>query len=303
MAVDYYQVIKDQKIKCAVIGRGELSARSFAKKTGFKPFVGGLNYFLKDKPNTCSHAIVAVGVEELLKTTKKLLKYGIKNILVEKPAGINKEEIEKLSKKTKKNNANVFVAYNRRFFTSVIKAREIIEKDGGVTSFNFEFTEWAHEVENIKNMHEVKKNWFLANSTHVVDLAFYLGGNPKEISCYTEGSLEWHPSASIFSGAGISETGALFSYQANWESAGRWCVDVLTKNNKLIFLPLEKLQVQQKGSVNIDLVKDIDYSLDKKYKPGIFLQVKAFLKTKKFGLLDIYEHARNCEIYERINGR
>ena len=135
MAVDYYQVIKDQKIKCAVIGRGELSARSFAKKTGFKPFVGGLNYFLKDKPNTCSHAIVAVGVEELLKTTKKLLKYGIKNILVEKPAGINKKEIEELSKITKKNNAKVFVAYNRRYFTSVIKAREIIEKDGKVISF------------------------------------------------------------------------------------------------------------------------------------------------------------------------
>ena len=172
-----------------------------------------------------------------------------------------------------------------------------------MTSFNFEFTEWVHEIEKLKKAPVVKENWFLSNSTHVVDMAFYLGGNPKEISCYTEGSLEWHPSASIFSGAGISETGALFSYQANWESAGRWCVEVLTKKNKLIFRPLEKLQVQKKGSVNIDFVKDINYSLDQKYKPGIFLQVKAFLKTKKFGLLDIYEHAINFENYERINGR
>ena len=111
MAVDYYQVIKDQKVKCEVIGRGELSARSFAKKTEFKPFVGGLNYFLKGQPNTCSHAIVAVGVEELLKTTKKLLKYGIKNILVEKPAGINKEEIEEKINALVKENHSISYEY------------------------------------------------------------------------------------------------------------------------------------------------------------------------------------------------
>ena len=50
-----------------------------------------------------------------------------------------------------------------------------------------------------------------------------------------------------FSGAGISISGALFSYQANWQSAGRWSVEILTKKNRLILCPLEELKVQKRG--------------------------------------------------------
>ena len=78
----------------------------------------------------------------------------------------------------------------------------------------------------------------------MVDLAFNLGGIPKELSSFTAGSLDWHPSAAVFSGAGISENGAPFNYRANWESAGRWGVEVLTKEHKLILRPMEKLQIQ-----------------------------------------------------------
>ena len=126
-------------------------------------------------------------------------------------------------------NAKVFIAYNRRFYRAVSEAKRLIEGDGGVTSFNFEFTEWSHEIERLSKAPGVKEKWFLGNSTHVVDLAFFLGGKPSEISCYTQGGTDWHPTASLFSGAGVSEHGALFSYNANWESAGRWGVEVLTK--------------------------------------------------------------------------
>ena len=125
-----------------------------------EPFVGGLEFFLEKKPKPCSHAIVAVGVEQLASITKQLLIYGIQNILVEKPSGLNKKEIESVSKLTKSKNANVLVAYNRRYYASTIKAKEIIEKDGGVSSFNFEFTEWAHEVEKLEKSSDLKENWF-----------------------------------------------------------------------------------------------------------------------------------------------
>ena len=172
--------------------------------------------------------------------TIQLLQANVKRVLVEKPAGLNCDQIRKVADETKKQKAEVLVAYNRRFYASTLKAKEFLKEDGGVTSFNFEFTEWSHEIEKLKKAPGVKENWFLANSTHVVDLAFYLGGKPKEICCYTGGGLEWHPTASIFAGAGVSETGALFSYQANWESAGRWSLEILTKKHRLIFRPLEK---------------------------------------------------------------
>jgi predicted dehydrogenase len=300
MAIDYHKVLNDLEVPFTVVGRGESSAKLYFEKTGVKPIVGGLKAFLLDNPKPCSHAIVAVGVEKLAQTTSQLLEYGIKNILVEKPAGLNKEEIESVSKLTKKNNANVYVAYNRRFYASVLKAKEIIENDGGVISFNFDFTEWSHEIEKLEKASGVKENWFLTNSTHVVDLAFYLGGEPKKIASFISGGLDWHPSASIFSGAGVSEAGALFSYQANWESAGRWSVEMLTKRNRLLFRPLEKLQIQKRGSVQINLVEDIDYSLDETYKPGLFLQTSSFLNLKFENMIDVLRLNSIMNIYNKM---
>ena len=145
------------------------------------------------------------------------------------------------------------------------------------------------------------ENWFLANSSHVVDLAFYLGGKPKEISTYTAGGLAWHPSASIFAGAGVSENGALFSYQANWESAGRWSVEILTKEHRLILRPLEKLQVQKRGSVKVDFVEGIDYTLDEKYKPGLYLQTKKFITGNIQQVMNISEHSSVVKHYTSIS--
>ena len=300
MGQEYVNVLNDLDVEYLVIGRGQESANRFYEKTGVMPISGGLEIFLTSNPNKCSHAIVAVGVEALAQTTMDLLNYGIENILVEKPAGLNMVEIEKVVQLTAEKQSNVFVAYNRRFYASVIKAKEIIELDGGVTSFNFEFTEWAHTIEPLKKAAGVKENWFLANSTHVVDLAFYLGGKPKRMSTYITGGLSWHPSASIFTGAGVSENGVLFSYQANWESAGRWSVEMLTKEHRLILRPLEKLQIQKRGSVKVDLVEGIDYTLDEKYKPGLYLEVFNFIDNSFDILLSLENHSKNLKVYSAM---
>ncbi len=148
----------------------------------------------------------------------------------------------------------------------------------------------------------VKEQWLLHNSTHVMDLAFYLGGRPKEISCYTAGSLNWHPSGSIYSGAGITENGALFSYQANWESPGRWGVEVLTKKHRLILRPLERLHIQNIGSVAVEEVS-LEDELDKKFKPGLYLQVQAFVEGKTSNLPDIQGQSINLHYYQMIGGK
>ena len=125
----------------------------------------------------------------------------------------------------------------------------------------------------------------------MIDLAFYLGGKPSEISTYSTGGLSWHPSSSIFSGSGISDKGALFSYKANWESAGRWSLEILTKKNKYLFEPLEKIKVQNKGSVLLNEIK-INDQLDVDFKPGLYLQTDSFLK----GLFD-----ELCSFEEQFN--
>lgn len=304
MAQDYIKVLQGLDEEFIVIGRGEDTAKKCQEITGCQVQIGGLSEYLSTNPEKCSHAIIAVGVEKLYETTKQLLNYGIKNILVEKPGALYDWQFEELSNLANKKASNVIIAYNRRFYASVLKAQEIIKQDGGVSSFNFEFTEWSHEIKTLSKAEGVKENWFLANSTHVVDLAFYLGGQPKKICSFVNGSLDWHPSGSNFSGAGISDKNALFSYQANWESAGRWSVEILTKEHRLIFRPMEKLLIQKRGSIAQVFEENIDYAIDQQYKPGLYLQTKNFLDENFNGMCLLCEQLNMMNFYKNItNGK
>jgi len=300
MAQDYIKVLDALDVDLRVIGRGEESAKKCQEMMSCSVTVGGLDNFLATNPSKAYYAIVAVGVEKLYESTKMLLEYGIKNILVEKPGAMTSEEFDELNSLSKEKKANVIIAYNRRFYASVLKAQDIIKEDGGVTSFNFEFTEWSHEIEKLVKADGVMQKWFLANSTHVVDMAFYLGGKPKEIKSFSNGGVSWHPSASNFAGAGVSETGALFNYHANWESAGRWSVEILTKEHRLIFRPMEKLQIQNRGAIAQEFDESIDYSLDEEFKPGLYLQTKSFLENDFTNMCSIEEQNNIINIYDKM---
>lgn len=209
---EYCRVLQALQIGVQAVGRGEASAREFHEATGVKPCTGGLARFLYGRDDLPQKAIVAVNVENLFETVKLLLANGIKEILVEKPGAGSYEQIRELDLLAKKNQAKIFVAYNRRFYASVKKAKEIIAGDGGVCSFRFEFTEWADQVVALNKEPLILEKWFLSNSTHVIDLAFYLGGIPEEMCSFTAGSLDWYKKASRFSGAGITRDGASFSF-------------------------------------------------------------------------------------------
>lgn len=301
MAVDYSFVLEAQMYEYIVIGRGDSSAGKFTEKTGKDVVTGGLKTFLKERPEVPAAAIVSVGVEQLYDTTLELLRYGVKRILVEKPGALLEEEFDMLCAETSKNHCELYVAYNRRFLASVLAAKEQIEQDGGITSFNFELTEWSHIIGKLDKADVVLNNWFTANSSHVADLAFYLGGKPKELASFTSGGLAWHPASAIFSGAGVSETDALFSYSANWESAGRWSIEMLTSEARYIFRPMEILQVQKRGEINISKIA-VDTELDDRFKPGLYKQVEAFLTNQNELLCTISEQKIQHKWFEKMAG-
>jgi predicted dehydrogenase len=301
MARDYDKVLKALGVPHTVIGRGESSAAQFESATGTTVTRGGLGRHLATGARPPARAIVAVGVEALAATTADLLRAGVGQILVEKPGGLRPGEIRDLNALADSAGATVIVAYNRRFYASVMAARQMIADDGGVTSYHFEFTEWSHVIRGLTKAPGVKEHWFLCNSTHVVDLAFVLGGAPKEISCYVAGGLDWHPSGAAFAGAGVSEADATFSYQANWAAPGRWSVEVLTRARRLVFRPMEKLKVQQIGSVALEPVP-IDDVLDQDYKPGLFLQTRQFLDGRYEGMCTLGDQCAMLPTYCRMAG-
>lgn len=301
MAQDYAKVLGALETDVTVIGRGEESARHFRDACGLPVVAGGLEKFLSQAPALPEAAIVCVGVEALSSTSIRLIQAGVKKILVEKPAALDTNEIQELFRIAVELGANVYVAYNRRFYAATLHAKRLIEEDGGLQSCNFEFTEWGHEIEGLTKAPGVKEKWFIGNSTHVVDLAFYLAGVPKQISCYTAGSLPWHTLSAIFAGAGITDRGVLFSYQANWGAPGRWAVEALTANYRLIFRPMESLQIMHKGSVRIEPVA-IDDALDKSYKPGLYQQVHSLLYDSGKEICTLAEQVEHWRYYCQMAG-
>ena len=303
MGIEYAKVLRALKVPFLAVGRGKKSATNFERTVGISPIRGGVEKWLQEKRTALPPmAIVAVNEEEAGKVTRLLIKNGVNKILAEKPGGLDAADIRLTGKLAKKLNAEVCVAYNRRFYASTMETMKIIKKDGGVLSFAFDFTERSYIIEKLQTSSKrVKRNWFLANSTHVIDLAFFLGGEPSKITTYKKGGLKWHPSGSIYAGAGISNKGAPFSYHANWESAGRWSIEIMTPKNKLIFRPLEKLQIQEYGSMNIENVP-LDDKLDIEFKPGIYRQIESFLGDKH-NLLTINEQVKNLKYYSAIIGK
>ncbi len=302
IAQEYAKVLTVLGYQFQMIGRGETKARKVEETLGYKVIRGGLDSFIESAPEVPTAAIVATNLGSLAPNTLALLKYGVRRVLCEKPGFLYPEECEKVVAVAKEKNAEVYLAYNRRFFASVLKAEEIIKDDGGMTSMNFEFTEWGHVIENTDHPDEVKRNWMTANSSHVIDLAFFMGGEPVQMSSYTAGALSWHK-PSCFVGAGVTKKGVLFNYQANWNAPGRWAVEIQTPLHRIYLKPMEQLQLQDKGSVKVYPVA-IDDHLDKEFKPGFYMETKKFLERDSDKLCTLEQQCRHIEIiYNRILGR
>ncbi len=299
MAVDYAKVLKSLNKNFQVIGRSQASCDKFKAETGVDCISGGFDNWYAAQTILPQTVIVAVSEENLGQVTQKLIEKNVPQILVEKPGAATYEELLKLSHVQEKSKSKVFVGYNRRYYSSVQMAKKLIAEDGGVESFFFEFTEWGHLIRNKVCPQLVKEEWLWHNSTHVMDMAFFLGGFPEKISAFKAGSLDWHSRAAKYSGAGVTGTGAVFSYMANWAAPGRWVVEILTSQRRFIFKPLEKLQIQKIGSVAVDEYP-IENEADLKFKPGLAEQLRAFLAGDESHLVTLKQQAQNLQWYKSI---
>lgn len=305
MAIEYAKVLKAQQREFTVVGRGAASADAFTTKTGVQVLTGGLDAAITSgRISGATSAIVSTGVEALYETSVALLRLGVKHLLIEKPGLLLPTQIGPLREAARAAGARVYIAYNRRFLASVRRAREIITADGGLTSFTFDFTEWGHEIVTLTKAPGVKELWLLGNSSHVLDLAFHLGGVPGQLHATRAGALNWHPAGAVFVGSGVTVDGTPFSYHADWDAPGRWGLEFCTRQHKLIFRPMEKLQVMRKGSVQIEEVpaNTEDARLDTEFKPGLFRQVEAFFAADTGALCALDDLAANLEHFCTIAG-
>lgn len=300
MAQAYAKVLDAQKVPFTVFGRGVASAQRLSEAIGHQVLTVPFEDVLGTLP-PASKAIVAVSNDQLHGVTMRLLNAGIKEVLLEKPGGISMAEVSALSKAAKHFEAKVLIGFNRRFYASTLKARDIIEADGGVVSCLFQFTEWLNTIPPNHYAESVYRTWVLSNPIHVLDHFINLCGRPTSLQSFRKGGIDWHPAGTVFTGAGQTERGVLFSYHADWESAGRWNVEVYTKHRKLIFCPMEKLSEVLKNTVAVQSV-EIDDALDQAFKPGLYRQVDAFLNGRHEDFCAIGQQLEHFDWYYRIAG-
>ena len=296
IALVYAEVLKNLDIDFNAVGRNRQNCQEFEYVTGIKTSSGGVVDYLKRHPAP-DVAIIAVTEMQLGVVASELIKAGSRRLLIEKPGGSDAQNINEIAILAEKFNCDVRIGYNRRFYSSVMEAEKLINSDEGAISFNFEFTEWSHKIAPLQKEPFMKELWFLHNSTHLIDLAFYLCGTPKDLHAISFGHLSWHQRAR-FMGCGVTNRNIPFSYFADWEGAGRWGLEIVTRKRRLILRPLEILQIQSLGSVEINTV-EIDDKLDLEYKPGYYKQVKMFYENPA-RLLSIRQQSENLAHFDKI---
>lgn len=301
MAREYAIALTNLKIKnVTVIAKNEHETTDFSNTFDFTVLHGGYQEHLSQLPPV-DLVIAVTPIPQLLDATKLAIISGHKKILVEKPGSLYLDNMLLLSKQL--TDQIIRIGYNRLLYPSFHKLKLLAEQDGGVTSCTFSFTEWPHTINFEKYPSEVYTRWGISNSLHVITMAMELIGMPKELSHYHSGKLDWHPSGSIFVGSGVSEYDIPFSYHANWNSGGRWGIEIMTKNNVYRLMPLEGLSVCKKKNVTWE-----EIPLNPAFpevKTGIAEEVAVMLNDeieKEIGLITLKKAAEFNKIAEDIFG-
>ena len=252
MAEQYCTALSAMGIRSVtVISRSEQSATRCCREFGYLPMHGG---YLDCLPRLSSFdlVIVATPLHELLPAAMVALQCGNRNILIEKPASLYSDELTDWASKVDDNQVRIRVAFNRLSYPNLILLKELVEEEGGITSCRYTFTERIHTIDFSNNEADCYERWGISNSLHVISMAHALIGLPKELTGIHCGGLEWHPAGSRFVGSGVSCNNIPFSYHADWDSAGRWGIEVMTRKNAYRLIPLEELYVCLKGSFTWD---------------------------------------------------
>jgi predicted dehydrogenase len=243
--------------------------------------------------------IIATPIPILIKATELCIDSGQDNILIEKPGSLYSKELFSLSNNC--SDKKIRIAYNRLVYPNLHKLKQLINFEGGVTSCRFTFTEWLDRIEFEKDKSIVYNRWGISNSLHVISMAFDIIGLPKEITSIQSGKIDWHDSGSQFIGCGTSENNIPFTYHADWGSGGRWGIEIFTKENSYLLIPLEQLYVCKKFTgITVPVEFDVAFP---DLKLGIPEEIAIMLdSTSGLDLVTLEYAAKLNQITEKIMG-
>ena len=256
-----------------IYSRTETKARKIADKYKITKVVNSINELANLLPDVL---VIAVSIESTEAICLEAFKYPWL-ILVEKPVGLNYDSAKFIFDKSVKCSSKVFVALNRRQFSSTLAALSLLNFD---TSKRFVIVNDQEDpILQLKSgmRDELVKNLMYTNSIHLIDyFRIFCRGNIEKIHI-TE---SWKDGKSNIVTANINfDSGDIGLYVALWDMPGPWSVSVVTKNQNITMKPLEQIHLQEYGSRKSSIIEISDQ--DKNFKPGFYSQAHNVVKAVK----------------------
>ena len=240
--------------------------------------------------------IVAVSIDVTKKICEQIFKFNWV-CLLEKPLGYNFRESKKIFEIYKKGLAHAFVALNRRNYNSILYVKNAIKKISG--SRIIEINDQQNFPQKKKISLKVKKNWFYANSIHMIDLiTFFTRGKMLKIVKLSKFLLK---RKNYFICKIYFSSGDMVLYKCAWNLPGEWSLKVINLKKKFTLSPLNEIFYQ-----DINSKKMIKLNLNFKkntFKDGFrnqALELIKFLNKKKHNLATINDSLKTMKLIKNI---
>lgn len=276
----------------------------FGKQHGFNQIFDSPSALLGDQK---WDALLICSSHETLHHYTNLVVATERPVLVEKPVGLTSAALRGL---LEKETENIRVAYNRRFYLPVQRAKDFLAEEGPCVvsadipeSVNLEDRDPSSRYKNV-----------FTNSVHMLDLLGYLLGPieiDKTFSVANAGKVRGRFMV------GKSTRGDLVKISANWNSPSNFSISIDSNGLRFQLLPLEKgaiyegMRIEEPSATSPvrkyvpNLVRE--HIRDEKFaafKPGFVEQMLAFAEFCEGGktgsslasLSDAYEALRLAEI-------
>lgn len=198
-------------------------------------------------------------------------------VLLEKPAGYSLSDAEKIYDAAVSRNSRVYVALNRRAYSSTRRALELLNE----RPEDMRFVTVLDQQDQIaaRDIHreppEVVRNYMFANSIHLVD---YFNVICRGDLVRVTPVFPWTPERPGIVVAKIEySSGDVGLYEGNWMGPGPWMVTVATQSRRIEMRPLEQATEQLRGERKTNpLTLD---KMDSEFKPGLRRQAMQAVAT------------------------
>lgn len=216
--------------------------------------------------------IVVVTVPELAaeSVAKEAFKYPWA-VLLEKPAGYDLQNAEAIFEASKGHKAPVCVAFNRRYYSSLIAIKADLDAHPENRRYTRVQDQQSYEEARFHNHpEEVVEKFMYANSIHLIDMIVALSrGDVTKVTPIEP----WKGEETDIMLCHVEfSSGDTALYEGVWKGPGPWTCSVSTDRRAWTMAPLEDAYYQNAGERAKNLVERSQD--DKDYKPGLLLQAK-----------------------------